>query len=63
MTEKEFEALLSIEGYKLKTSQYEDKFWVATSTDMNTNKTKYSMSGSSKSDALALLYMAHYANN
>lgn len=63
MTEKEFEAVLAVDGYTLKTSQYEDKFWVATSTDSNTNRTKYSMSGSTKSDALALLYMAHYANN
>jgi hypothetical protein len=63
VTEKEFKAVLSIDGYDLEVDKYEDTFWMARSVNKNTKETKYRIAGDTRADAIALLCTAHYANN
>jgi hypothetical protein len=63
MTEKEFVALLNVEGKQLDVYQYEKSFWIGQITDKQTGDKDYSFAGDTRDDTIGLLAYKYYANN
>lgn len=60
MTEEEFKALLNIEGYDLQVETYDEKFWIASIIEKNTEFLIKAVSEYSRTSAVKLLCMMYY---